>query len=422
MTTAVLRIGTRASALARIQAQWVARELQVHHPDLKVELVPVTTLGDRNRARPLYALDTPGAFVKELEEALRAGLIDLAVHSAKDVPTRLPPGLELAAFTQREDPADALVLPRPRASSGGGDPGAGPGRDDPASGDPGRGDSGRDHAGAGAMAGRSGTALTTGAAGVPGSVGSDAANGAGDGSRASGSSGAAGLPAALAALPRGARVGTSSLRRQAWLRARRPDLSVEPARGNLDTRLRRLDDGDWDALLLAAAGLRRLGLAHRITALVPPEELLPAPGQGALAIEIRAGDEAVRRRVAVLDRPEVTLAVRAERAFLAQLGGTCRVPLGAWAQVEGDRIVIRGMVAAPGGRPWLEDHASGPASDPEATGRRLAARLLERGAAEVLAASGVVVGLEGGMGLATGRARGERNGEGGRGGRDGAQR
>ena len=340
MTNPVLRIGTRASALARIQAQWVAQRLKAHHPEVEVELVPVTTAGDRNRSRPLYALDTAGAFVKELEEALRAGRIDLAVHSAKDVPTRLPEGLELAAFPQREDPADALVLPRPRSEPG--DPGS--------------------PSGAGPA--------------VPGAA-------------------PAGLEAALAALPAGARVGTSSLRRQAWLRARRPDLVVEPARGNLDTRLRRLDEGAWDALLLAAAGLRRLGLAHRITATVGPADLLPAPGQGALAVEIRAGDEAVRRRVAVLNQPEVALAVRAERAFLAELGGTCRVPLGALARIEGDRIVIRGLVAGPAGHPWLEEEVAGPAADPEGAGRHLAARLLERGAAEVLAAAGAAAGVPG---------------------------
>ncbi|EKP95855.1 hydroxymethylbilane synthase [Thermaerobacter subterraneus] len=331
MTAAVLRIGTRASALARIQAQWVARQLETHHPGLRVELVPVTTLGDRNRSRPLYALSSPGAFVKELEEALLEGRIDLAVHSAKDVPTRLPEGLELAAFPQREDPADALVIPRPatgRLSV------RGPGGEEP-----------------------------------PGSEARDL----------------------LAALPPGARVGTSSLRRQAWLRARRPDLAVEPARGNLDTRLRRLDEGHWDALLLAAAGLRRLGFAGRISALVPPLELLPAPGQGALAVEIRAGDEAVRRRVQVLDRPEVSRAVRAERAFLAELGGTCRVPLGAWARVQGGRIVIDGMVAGPAGSPWLSGRGEGSLSDPEGTGRRLAEQLLAKGAAGVLAQAGVMV-------------------------------
>ncbi|ADU51374.1 porphobilinogen deaminase [Thermaerobacter marianensis DSM 12885] len=328
MTAPVVRIGTRASALARIQAQWVARELQRHHPGLQVELVPVTTHGDRHRARPLYTLDTPGAFVKELEEALRAGIIDLAVHSAKDVPTRLPEGLELAAFPQREDPGDALVLPRSQE-------GLGPN-------------------------------------------GRDAGRGAG--------------MTALELLPPGARVGTSSLRRQAWLRARRPDLKVEPARGNLDTRLRRLDEGAWDALVLAAAGLRRLGVGHRITAAIPPRALLPAPGQGALAVEIRASDDATRRLVQVLDRPEVALAVRAERAFLAELGGTCRIPLGAWARLEGPRLRLAGMVAAPDGDPWLEEEVEGPATDPEAVGRELAERLRARGAESVLAAAGAAPG------------------------------
>ncbi|HEY8552459.1 MAG TPA: hydroxymethylbilane synthase [Thermaerobacter sp.] len=336
MPATVVRIGTRASALARVQAQRVAHRLRRHHPQVAVELVPVTTQGDRNRVRPLYALEAPGAFVKELEEALRAGQIDLAVHSAKDVPTRLPEGLELAAFPEREDPGDALVLPATVDPMGA----------------------------RGAAAGR-----------------------APDGATAAGGGGATASP--LDRLPPGARVGTSSLRRQAWLKARRPDLKVEPARGNLDTRLRRLDEGAWDALLVAAAGLRRLGLGHRISAAIPPTLLLPAPGQGALAVEIRRDDEATRRLVAVLDRPDVALAVRAERAFLAELGGTCRVPLGAWARVEGSRLRVRGMVAGPGGTPWLEDEVLGPAQDPEAVGRALADRLVAQGAKAVLAAAGV---------------------------------
>ena len=331
----VVRIGTRSSALARLQAERVAQRLRRHHPHLAVELVPITTQGDRDRARPLYALETAGAFVKELEQALRDGRIDLAVHSAKDVPTRLPEGLELAAFPEREDPGDALVLP--------------------AAADPSR---------------------AAAPATEPGPDGGVTAKGEG------------GPIGPLDRLPPGARVGTSSLRRQAWLRARRPDLAVEPARGNLDTRLRRLDGGAWDALLVAAAGLRRLGLGHRISAPVPPSVLLPAPGQGALAVEIRRDDAAMRRLVAVLDCPEVALAVRAERAFLAELGGTCRVPLGAWGRVEGSRLRLRGMVAGRDGSPWLEDEVVGPAQDPEAVGRALAERLVAQGARTVLAAAG----------------------------------
>ena len=341
MAERVLRVGTRASALARTQAAWVAARLEERFPGLRCQLVPLTTRGDRDRSRPLYALEGTGAFVKELEQALLAGEIDLAVHSAKDVPTRLPDGLELAAFPQRESPADALVLPA-------GGPGAG-------------------HGGPVALR----AAQPAGAA--PGGE----------------EPGAAGWARWL---PPGARVGTSSLRRQALLRARRPDLRVEPVRGNLDTRLRRLDQGEFDALVLAAAGLRRLGLGERITWELPVDELPPAPGQGALAVEVRAGDRPVRDLVAALDRPEVARAVRAERAFLAELGGTCRVPLGALARVEGESLVMIGLVAGLEGEPWLREALRGPATAPEDLGRRLAARLLERGAGEILEAAARTAG------------------------------
>lgn len=321
-----LRVGTRASALARVQAAWVAGELEARYPGWRCELVPVTTGGDRDRSRPLYELGGTGAFVKELEQALMAGDIDLAVHSAKDVPTRLPEGLVLAAFPQRESAADAIVLPAPRED-----------------------------------------AVRAAREGVP--TGVPVAGEAG-----------------LALLPAGARVGTSSLRRQALLLAWRPDLVVEPARGNLDTRLRRLDEGRYDALVLAAAGLRRLGLAHRISAELPPEWMPTAPGQGALAVEVRADDEEVRRLVAAIDREEVSLAVRAERAFLAELGGTCRVPIGAYGRVAGGMLRLDGFVAGPQGSPCLREAVEGPASRAEELGRQLAARLLGRGAAAILEA------------------------------------
>ena len=295
-----LRIGTRGSRLALRQATWVAERLRRSVAGLEVELVPVTTGGDRasalweqrtrltapggaEDARRLEAdperAAAAGAFVRELEQALLDGRCDLAVHSLKDVPTRLPDGLVLGAFPVREDPRDAIVLP------------AGWARDE-----------------------------------AP----TDAAT------------------AALERLPAGGRVGTSSLRRLLQLRALRPDLEGVVVRGNVDTRLARLDAGRADALVLAGAGLVRMGLGHRIDAWLPPELMVPAPGQGALAVECRGDDREVLGLLEAIDDPAVRAQVAAERAFLAVSGAGCRWPVGALAVPEASGgLQILGLLAVP---------------------------------------------------------------------------
>ncbi len=290
-----LRIGTRGSALALWQADHVRARLEaLGHA---VEIRRITTTGDRLLDRRLEAVGGKGAFLKEIEEALLAGEVDLAVHSLKDVPTELPAGLALCAFLERADPRDALLS-------------------------------------------RSG--------------------------------------AALDALPRGASVGTTSLRRQSQLRARRPDLVVADLRGNVDTRLRRLRDGAFDAILLAVAGLTRLGRAAEITEALDPEVLLPAPGQGVVALECRALDERIVAAVAPLQHEPTARAVTAERRFLAALGGGCNVPLGALAEADGAGVRLRAFVGREDGSAWLRGEGQG--SDPEGVARAVAEDLLSRGA------------------------------------------
>lgn len=312
-----LRLGTRGSVLALAQARRVAERLRSAHPGLELEIVPVRTAGDRAPDRPLHSFAEPGVFVKELERALQAGRIDAAVHSAKDVPTSLPPGLSLEAFPERAPAWDVLVAPQPYAPD------------------------------------------------------------------------ARGLPD----LPRGARVATGSVRRRAQLVGWRPDLVLVGLRGNVDTRLGRLVEQGLDAIVLAAAGLARLGLLDGAGAAPPgeprllhrpdgpalwvhaldPAVFVPAPGQGALAVEVRAADASARELVRAIDDPAVAAALRAERAFLAAVGATCAVPVGAHAVVEGDRLVLRAYYAA-AAQPYASDE--GPAADAEGIGRRLAARLL----------------------------------------------
>jgi hydroxymethylbilane synthase len=291
-----LRIGTRGSALALWQANHVKARLEDQGE--AVELRAIATSGDRMLDRRLESIGGKGAFLKEIEEALLAGEIDLAVHSLKDVPTQLPDGLTLCAFLERADPRDALVS-------------------------------------------RSG--------------------------------------AGLDALPRGARLGTTSLRRQSQLRARRPDLVVADLRGNVDTRLRRLREGAFDAILLAVAGIARLGRAAEISERLDPDVLLPAPGQGVVALECRAGDERMARLAAALHHPPTARAVTAERAFLSALGGGCNVPLGALAELGGGAgLRLRAYVGREDGGAWLRAEDRG--VDPEALARGVAEELLQRGA------------------------------------------
>jgi len=245
--------------------------------------------------------------VKEIEEALIAGQVDLAVHSVKDIPAEIPPGLVLSAVTQREDPRDALVT------------------------------------------------------------------------RQKGT---------LAVLPLGAKVGTSSLRRRAQLLRVRGDLQVVPLRGNVDTRMRKLERGELDAIVLAAAALRRLGFQEEVAEFLSVEDFVPAVGQGALAVETREGDEAVSRLVQVLDHPESRLCVEAERAFMTSLGGGCQVPAGAYASKEGDELELRGMLAAPDGEVLLKEKVRGALRQGRLLGEYLAQRILDRGGRELLAALG----------------------------------
>jgi len=303
-----LVLGTRGSPLALWQARHVAGRLEAAWPGLGVRLEVIRTTGDKIQDVPLAKLGGKALFVKEIEEALLDGRVDLAVHSMKDVPTDLPAGLHILAIGEREDPRDVLIS-------------------------------------------RTGTRF-------------------GD-------------------LPRGARVGTSSLRRQAQLLHHRPDLEIVGLRGNLDTRLRKLHSEGLDAIVLAAAGVRRLGLFDRVTEVLPPELSLPAIGQGALGIEVRAPGAGGRgpgigRVVEVLDHADTHAAVEAERAFLRRLEGGCQVPFAAHAEVERGRICLRGLVALPDGTRLVRGERQGEARDGHAIGTALAEELLGRGAREIL--------------------------------------
>ena len=313
-----LVIGTRGSPLAVWQAEHVAGRLQNAFSGVSIRLERIRTTGDKILDVPLAQVGGKALFVKEIEEALLAGRVDLAVHSMKDVPTDLPAGLAIAAIPLRESPADVLI----------------------------------------SRAGRR-----------------------------------------LADLPRGARVGTSSLRRQAQLLHHRPDLVVVGLRGNLDTRIRKLDSEGLDAIVLAAAGVNRLGLERLVTEGLPPEIVLPAIGQGALGIETRVpGSEADKPRAAgcesgephvteivrMLDHRETHLAVRAERAMLRRLGGGCQVPIAALAAVDEGRVLLRGLIANTDGTTVIRGEARGTLTASEEVGRSLAEDLLDRGGGPIL--------------------------------------
>lgn len=300
----LLRIATRKSPLAIWQAEHVASELRRLHPGLEVELVTMTTQGDRILDAPLARIGGKGLFVKELEVAMLEDRADIAVHSVKDVPMELPENLLLPVILEREDPLDAFV-----------------------SNDYGH----------------------------------------------------------LDQLPDGARVGSSSLRRQCQLRARRPDLLVTDLRGNVNTRLAKLDAGEYQAILLAAAGLKRLGFDHRIRTRLEPEDSLPAVGQGAIAIECREGDAEVMTLIAGLGHADTSLRVRAERAFNRRLEGGCQVPLAAHALLNGDELHLRGLVGAVDGSRILRAEIRGSREQGEALGVSLAEDLLAQGAGELLA-------------------------------------
>jgi hydroxymethylbilane synthase len=302
-----LIIATRESALALWQAHHVRDRLIGQHPGLQVQLLGMTTQGDRILDVTLNKIGGKGLFVKELEQALMEGHADLAVHSLKDVPMILPEGFALAAIGEREDPRDAFISNRYRQ---------------------------------------------------------------------------------LSELPPGAVVGTSSLRRESQLRARYPHLDIQPLRGNVNTRLRKLDEGLYDAIILAAAGLKRLGFSDRIAALLEPEQSLPAAGQGALGIEIRADREDLLAILAPLHHSDTAACVRAEREVSRQLGGSCQVPLGAYAIVRDSHLYLRGFVAQPSGDPFIQAEITGSADDPEKLGHELANLLREQGAEAIITSLG----------------------------------
>jgi hydroxymethylbilane synthase len=296
-------IGTRGSKLALWQANWVKDRLETLHPDTQVVLEIIKTKGDKILDVPLAKVGGKGLFVKEIEEALLDGRVDLAVHSMKDMPAEIPDGLCIGAIPEREAPMDVLIARQ-------------------------------------------------------------------------------GLP--LSQLGQNPRIGTSSLRRAAQLRHARPDVVIVPLRGNLDTRLRKLDDEQLDAIVLAAAGVRRLGLADRITEVLNPEVMLPAVGQGALCVETRAADPVMAPLLVLLDHAVTRRAVQAERAFLARLEGGCQVPIAGHATLDGDRLRMTGLVADLDGRTMVRHTLDGPAENAEAIGLALAERLLEQGAGAIL--------------------------------------
>jgi hydroxymethylbilane synthase len=297
-----LRIGTRGSALALAQAGTVAAALRAR--GVGAELVPIRTEGDRLDEARLADIGGKGLFVREIEEALLARRVDLAVHSLKDLPAALPAGLALGAFPHRADPRDVLVT---RAGGG------------------------------------------------------------------------------IADLPRGAKVATSSLRRRALLLSARADLVIEPVRGNVDTRLRKLEEGDCHAIVLAAAGLARLGLTPPHADPLDPEEFVPAVGQGILAVETRADDSAVRDVVAELDDADTRACALAERAYLRRIGGTCNTPLAGHAMREYASLRMTGVVLSEDGSRSFRDGVTGAPEDAEAVGRWLAESLLAQGAAKIAA-------------------------------------
>lgn len=305
-----LRIATRRSALALWQANEVARRLRRVHAGLDVELVTMSTKGDRVLDSPLAKIGGKGLFVKELELGLLRHEADIAVHSMKDVPLEFPASLSLAVVLEREDPHDAFV----------------------------------------------GRAYDN-----------------------------------LGALPEGAWVGTSSLRRQCQIRERHPHLQIHDLRGNVNTRLSKLDAGDYHAIILAAAGLKRLELGHRITSLLSLDQSLPAIGQGIIGIECREDDAGVASLIEPLDHPPSSIKIRAERALSARLGGGCQVPLAGYAELEGNQIYMRGLVGLPDGSRVLRAEAYSSVEAPEQAGLEVAKSLLSQGADGILTTLGISV-------------------------------
>ena len=303
-------IGTRGSKLALWQADYVEQRLREEYPGLQVTQKRISTKGDRILDVPLAKIGGKGLFTKELEEEMLSGSIDLAVHSLKDMPAKVPDGLMIAAVTKRLDPGDALVSNRFSSFS---------------------------------------------------------------------------------ELPQGARVGTSSLRRRAQLLCARPDLTMIDLRGNVNTRLRKMDEGEYDAIVLAVAGLKRLGFADRIREVLPQTMVLPAVGQGALAIETRADDKETRDMLAFLRDDETICCAEAERSFLARVEGGCQVPVGVYATAEGDDLKVEAVIASLDGRRSYRGTVNGAKADAAKLGKGLAEKLLNEGGAKILQELGLLL-------------------------------
>ena len=305
MTQRTIRIATRKSQLALWQAEYVKQQLLVAHPTLSVELVPMSTQGDRILDAPLAKVGGKGLFIKELEIAMQEGRADIAVHSMKDVPVEFPPNFSIHAICEREDPRDAFVSHK---------------------------------------------------------------------------------YSTLNELPEGAVVGTSSLRRQCQVKAIRPDLLIKDLRGNINTRLAKLDDGQYDAIILASAGLLRLDMAARIRSYIEPEASLPAVGQGAVGIECRDDDHELITLLQALNHSETAIRVSAERAMNAKLQGGCQVPIGSYATLDGGSVYLRGLVGNPDGQGIITAELTGATEDAAAIGEKVAEALLAQGADKILAA------------------------------------
>jgi hydroxymethylbilane synthase len=305
----LIRIATRKSPLALWQAEEVSRLLKKYHPDMQIELVTMTTQGDKILDTPLAKIGGKGLFVKELEVGMLAGDADIAVHSMKDVPMEFPEGLHLAVVLEREDPSDAFVSNTYKK---------------------------------------------------------------------------------LSELPLNAKVGTCSLRRQTQLKEARPDIQILDLRGNVNSRLAKLDNGDYDAIILASAGLKRLGFDDRITESIPTEQSLPAIGQGAIGIECRSDDKTINDLLAPLNHPDTALCVSAERAQNTRLNGGCQVPIGGYAElIENDQIRLRGLLGFPDGSQIFRSEKTAPRSEAETLGIAVAEDLLAQGGDKVLSQLGI---------------------------------
>ncbi|XGB38914.1 MAG: hydroxymethylbilane synthase [Cyanobacteria bacterium LVE1205-1] len=304
--SSTVRIGSRKSQLALVQTHWVQGELQQNFPDLKFEVQTMSTQGDKILDVALAKIGDKGLFTKELELGILQGDIDFAVHSLKDLPTHLPTGLLLGCITERENPADALV--------------------------------------------------------VHGNL----------------------LDHQIDTLPHGSVIGTSSLRRLAQLRHHYPHLTFKDVRGNLNTRLQKLDGGEYDGLILAVAGLQRLGMGDRVHQVLPPEVSLHAVGQGALGIECRASDPEILQLIKTLEHQPTAWRCHSERSFLRELEGGCQVPIGVDSIVDGEALTLTGLVASLDGQRFVKDSLSGSVHDAELIGKNLAHQLRNQGADRIL--------------------------------------